>query len=193
MSNSDACGSYLGQPDSEPRRKVIKIAVASMAAPWVLTGGLAHAQITRGDRLVEEDAEGTPVPLKASDLRVGKPVVAYPFDANKSLTRNDSRLNKIVLLKLPEGDLDPKTKARAAGGVIAYSAICTHTGCEVKTWLAKDKALICFCHSSKFSLLEDGVVSGGPAPRSLPSIPLALEGDQLVIAGAFSAPPGAAA
>ena len=193
MSVPNSCGCQAHRPVSELRRKVIKIAVAGVASPWVLASGPAHAAITQGDRLVEEDAEGTPVPLKASDLRVGKPVVAYPFDANKSLTRNDSRLNKIVLLKLPEGDLDPKTKARAAGGVIAYSAICTHTGCEVKTWLAKDKALICFCHSSKFSLLEDGVVSGGPAPRSLPSIPLALEGDQLVIAGAFSAPPGAAA
>ena len=190
MSISDACGCEGDRPDSQPRRKVIKIAVAGMAAPWILTGGLAHAQITRGDRLVEEDAEGTPVPLKASDLRVGKPVVAYPFDASKSLTRNDSRLNKIVLLKLAESDLDAKTKARAASGVIAYSAICTHQACDVKTWLAKEKALVCFCHSTKFSLLEDGVVASGPALRSLPSLPLALDGDHLVIAGPFSAAPG---
>ena len=191
MSVPNSCGCHVDQPDSEPRRKVIKIAVASMAVPWVLTGGLAHGQVTRGDRLVDEDAEGTPAPLKVSDLRIGKPMVAYPFDTKKSLARNDSRLNKIVLLRLPEGDLDPKTRARAAGGVIAYSAICTHTGCDVKTWLAKEKALICFCHSSKFSLLEDGIVASGPAPRSLPSIPLSLDGDQLVIAGPFSAAPGA--
>lgn len=190
MSVPNSCGCHGHRPESELRRKVIKFAAAGMATPWALSGSPAHAAIVQGDRLVEEDAEGAPVPLKVSDLRVGKPVVAYPFDSNKSLTRNDSRLNKIVLLKLAESDLDPKTKARAAGGVIAYSAICTHQACDVKTWLAKEKALVCFCHSSKFSLLEDGVVSGGPALRSLPSIPLALDGDQLVIAGPFSAAPG---
>lgn len=193
MSILNVCGCGGDKPDSELRRKVIKIAVAGVAAPLLLTSGLAHADITRGDRLVEEDAEGTPVPLKVADLRVGKPILVYPFDSKKAVVRNDSRLNKIVLLRLPESDLDPKTKARAAGGVIAYSAICTHQACDVKTWLSKEKALVCFCHSSKFLLLEDGVVTSGPALRSLPSIPLELDGDQLVIAGAFSAPPGAPA
>lgn len=193
MPNLNACGCESHRPENELRRKVIKIAVAGMAAPWALTGGLAYADITQGDRLVEEDAEGTPVPLKVADLRVGKPMLVYPFDLKKAVVRNDSRLKKIVLLRLPESDLDPKTKARAAGGVIAYSAICTHQACDVKTWLSKEKALVCFCHSSKFLLLEDGVVTSGPALRSLPSIPLALDGDQLVIAGAFNAPPGAAA
>ena len=190
MSTPTVGGFQACRADSEPRRKVIRIVLASMTAPWALASGPAQAEIVRGDRLVDEDAEGAPMPLKVSDLRVGKPVVAYPFDAKNSVVRNDSRLNKIVLLKLPESDLDSKTKARAAGGVIAYSAICTHQACDVKTWLAKEKALVCFCHSSKFSLLEDGAVTSGPALRSLPSIALGLEGDQLVIAGAFSAAPG---
>ena len=193
MDRPNPCGCEDDRPDSEPRRNVIRIAVAGMALPWVLTAGLAHAEIAKGDRLVEENGEGAPVPLKIADLRLGKPVVAYPFDARKAVIRNDSRLNKIVLLRLPESDLDAKTKARAAGGVIAYSAICTHQGCDVKTWFTAEKALVCFCHSSKFLLLEDGVVASGPALRALPSIPLALDGDELVIAGGFSAPPGGAA
>ena len=40
------------------------------------------------------------------------------------------------------------------------------------------------------ALLDSGAVVSGPASRALPAIPLALEGDQLVIAGAFTAPPG---
>ena len=115
-----ACGCVSphagARPDSEQRRKVIKIAVAGMAVPWVVAGGLAHAAITRGDCLVDDDAEGTPVPLKASDLRAGKPVVAYPFDAKQGIVRKESRLNRIVLLKLAEADMDATTKARAAGG-----------------------------------------------------------------------------
>ncbi len=188
-----ACGCASASPQSEQRRKVIKIAVAGVAMPWVLAGRHAQAAITLGDRLVDDDAEGTPVPLKATDLRVGKPVVAYPFDAKNAVVRNESRLNKIVLLKLADGELDATTKARSAGGVIAYSAICTHQACDAKTWLPKEKALVCFCHSSKFLVLENGAVANGPATRSLPSIALALNGDQLVIAGAFSAPPGTGA
>ena len=190
MSVPNVCSCQGDRPDSEPRRKVIRIAVAGMAAPWLLASSPAHAVVTEGDRLVGEDAEGTPAPMRVTDLRVGKPTLVYPFDAKTAIVRNESRLNKIVLLRLPEADLDPKTKARAAGGVIAYSAICTHQACDVKTWLSKENALICFCHSSKFLLLEDGIVSSGPASRSLPSIPLALDGDLLVIAGPFSARPG---
>ena len=86
--------------------------------------------------------------------------------------------------------MTPATRARAAGGVLAYSAICTHQGCDVKTWIAKEKVLACFCHASKFALLDDAKVVGGPASRALPFVPLRLDGDQIVIAGALSAEPG---
>jgi rieske iron-sulfur protein len=143
-----------------------------------------------GDRLVEEDAEGAPAPLRVADLKPGKPMVAFPFDTKGNAPRNDSRLNKIVLICLPEADMSAETRARAAGGVLAYSAICTHQSCDVKTWLSKEKALVCYCHSSKFALLDGGIVVAGPASRPLPAIPLALDGDFLVIAGAFTATPG---
>jgi rieske iron-sulfur protein len=106
--------------------------------------------------------------------------------------RNDSRLHKVVLLRLAEADLNAETKARAAGGVIAFSALCTHQACEVKTWLSKEKALVCFCHSSKFDVLDSAKVTAGPAPRALPMLPLALEADVLVVAGSFSSEPGGA-
>ncbi len=164
--------------------------MAGMAAPWLLASSPAHAGVAEGDRLVKEDAKGTPAPMRVTDLRVGKATLVYPFDAKNAIVRNESRLNKIVLLRLPEAELDPKTKARAAGGVIAYSAICTHQGCDADTWLPKEKTLFCGCHGSRFLLLEGGIVSNGPATHSLPNIPLALDGDLLVIAGPFSATPG---
>lgn len=166
------------------------MAVAGATAPWLMGVSTVHAAAVAGDHLVEEDAEGAPIPLRLSDLKVGRPVLAYPFDAKKGVVRNESRLNKIVLLRVAEAELDAKTAARSAAGVVAYSAICTHQGCDVKTWLSKEKALVCFCHSSKFQLLEGGVVSSGPANRALPSVPLKLDGELLVIAGGFSTPPG---
>ena len=145
------------------------------------------------DLLVEEDAEGAPKPLTVADLKPGKPLLAFPFDAKAGKARSDVRLNKVVLMKFNDADLTPALKGRAAGGVVAYSAICTHQACDVKTWISKEQALVCFCHSSKFLLLDDAKVSGGPATRPLPALPLKLDGDKLVIAGAFSAAPGGTA
>lgn len=179
-------------PESAPRRRVIRIAAAGLAAGLGLRANLALAQTTAGDRLVLDDEDAKPVPLTPADIKPGKPVLAFPFDATKGSVRNDSRLNKVVLMRFDESQLDAETRARSAGGVVAYSATCTHQGCEVKTWLSKEQALVCYCHSSKFLPLKGAEVAGGPAPRPLPSLALKLEGDQLVVAGPFSAQPGAA-
>jgi rieske iron-sulfur protein len=190
MAQECGCGCAPAGLSSRQRRRVIQIAATGVAAPWLMGGVSAHAAIVAGDRLVEEDAEGPPTPLKATDLKVGRPMLAYPFDVKNGVVRNGTRLNKIVLLRVADASMDAKTAARSAGGVVAYSAICTHQGCDVKTWLSKEKALVCFCHASKFQLLEGGTVSSGPANRALPHVPLKLEGDQLVLAGGFSTPPG---
>ena len=183
------CGCSTAARVNAPRRRVIRIAAAGLAAPLAFAAWPA-AESLAGDRLVEEDAEGAPAPLRVADLKPGKPMVAFPFDAKRNAARDDSRLNKIVLIRLPEADMSTETRARAAGGVLAYSAVCTHQACDVKTWLSKEKALVCYCHSSKFALLDGGAVIAGPASRALPAIPLALDGDHLVIAGAFTATPG---
>lgn len=183
------CSCTAHSPDHLPRRKVIGIAAVGVVAPLAVMSRPAVAAVA-GDRLVEEDAEGAPAPLRAADLKPGKPMLAFPFDAKAGKRRDETRLNKIVLIRLPEADMTPETRARSAGGVVAYSAICTHQACDVKTWLSKEKALVCFCHSSKFALLDDGKVLAGPASRALPSVPLKLDGEHLVIAGGFSADPG---
>jgi rieske iron-sulfur protein len=175
-----------------PRRRVIRIAAVGLAAPLALMAWPAAASAASmvGDRLVEDDAEGAPAPLRAADLKPGKPLLAYPFDAKRNAARDDSRLNKLVLMRLPEDEMTAATRARAAGGVLAYSAICTHQSCDVKTWLSKEKTLVCYCHSSKFALLDGGAVVAGPATRALPAVPLTLDGEYLAIAGAFTAAPG---
>ncbi len=186
------CACASPGPIDAPRRRVIGIAAVGLAAPLAVTTRPAVAAVA-GDRLVEEDAEGTPTPLRAGDIKPGKPLLAYPLDAKRGKARDDTRLNKVLLIRLPEADMSPETRARSAGGVLAYSAVCTHQGCNVKTWLANEKALVCFCHESKFALLDAGTVISGPARRSLPALPIRLEGEELVIADAFTASPGVAA
>lgn len=183
-----SCGDAAPAAAGLARRRVIGIAAVGLTAPLSLLA--ASSQPQAGDLLVEEDAEGAPTPLRVTDLAIGKPLLAFPFDKAGGKARDGSRLNKLVLMRFAEADLNPASRQRAAGGVLAYSAICTHQGCDVKTWLSKEKQLVCFCHSSKFALLDGGSVTSGPANRALPAIPLALDGDRLVIAGAFTAPPG---
>jgi nitrite reductase/ring-hydroxylating ferredoxin subunit len=50
------------------------------------------------------------------------------------------------------------------GNFAAFSAICTHLGCEVTS--ATAKAILCTCHDSEFST-SDGARVAGPASRPL--------------------------
>ena len=185
------CACCTPQPVDVPRRRVIQMAVAAgLASPLALAAGQIPSRPVDGDRLVEEEIEGVPTPLRLADIPVGKPVLAFPFDPALKAVRDGSRLNKIVLMRFAESELDAPTRARSAGGVLAFSAICTHQGCDLKTWSAKEQVLVCFCHASKFRLRDGGTVAAGPAQRALPSMPLRLDGEHIVIAGGFSAPPG---
>ncbi|BAL27171.1 ubiquinol-cytochrome c reductase iron-sulfur subunit [Azoarcus sp. KH32C] len=198
MEDKETCACAAQAPVNAHRRRIFKIAAVGLMAGMGLQGRSAQAMETvpeelrhaTGDRLVEDDAEGEPTPLKLGDLRVGKPLLAFPFDVASKKVRSETRLNKIVLLRLPEAELDAESKAVSAGGVLAFSAICTHMGCDIKTWMSSEKVFACFCHGSKFRPLDHGSVAGGPAPRPLPVLPLKLEGDELVIAGPFATPPG---
>ncbi len=65
-----------------------------------------------------------------------------------------------------------------AGTYKAFSPICTHQGCKVKT-IEADK-IVCPCHNSQFSI-ADGSVQGGPAPTPLPEVPIKVEGDSILL------------
>jgi rieske iron-sulfur protein len=184
----DCSGGHAPQIDP-PRRRVIRIAAAGLVVPWSLQAR-AVGPLRVGDLLVEDDAVGDPVPLKVADLSPGKPVLAWPFDPERRLRRDTDRLAKVLLIRLEVDEMAPQTRERSALGVLPYSAICTHQGCDVKTWLAKERRLVCYCHTSKFALLDDGMVTSGPATRALPALALTLEGDRLAIAAPFTTPPG---
>jgi menaquinol-cytochrome c reductase iron-sulfur subunit len=62
--------------------------------------------------------------------------------------------------------------------VIIYSPICPHLGCHYE-WDPQRKNFICPCHGSIFSI--DGKVLGGPAPRSLDTLPFKVEKGMLYV------------
>lgn len=62
------------------------------------------------------------------------------------------------------------------GEINAFSATCTHQGCPVSQ--ISDQGIVCVCHNSIFST-QDGSVLSGPAPRSLDTVQIFIEGDQV--------------
>ena len=180
--NSGQCGRE--NPDSgvnTQRRRMMNIVATSLVAPLPCASSEALAQPVT-TLLVEADAEADFKPLRPSDLAVAKPLLVFPFDPKTGTPKNESRLSKIVVVRLPEDQMTPETRARSASGVVAYSSICTHQGCDVKTWMSKESVLACYCHASKFNLFDGAKVVSGPASSPLPAIPLTLAGEFLAIA-----------
>jgi Rieske Fe-S protein len=139
-----------------------------------------------GDLLVPVGS-AAPQPLTPDDVAVGaKQIFAWPIDPVNSTVRSGSRLNKVLLLRLDPEGLDPATKERAAEGVIAYSAVCTHTGCDVTSWHADTQLLECPCHYSIYDPKEAAKVVSGPTPRPLPALPLKIADGRLVVAKPFT-------
>ena len=143
----------------------------------------------KADLLVfaEGEREGTVITL--GDLPVGgPPALAWPMDPKTKVVRKGSRLNQLLVLRLDPTAFDEATSARAADGVVAYSAICAHAGCVVTGWvrdLGKD-VLKCPCHNSEYDPTKGGEVVFGPAPRHLAGLPLALSRMTITVAGPFA-------
>ena len=145
------------------------------------------ARPREGDLLVRAGDSGMK-PLTPSDIPLSGPqIMAWAMDPSDNTIRNGSRLNLVLLVRLDEQRLRGETRSRAAEGVVAYTGICTHTGCEVEEWLPDEQLLYCPCHSSKFDPKDGARVVDGPAPRALPALPLRLVDGKLVVAKPYTA------
>src|SRR6516225_906077 len=137
------------------------------------------------DFLVAIDSERGD-PLEPKDIPVGgPPVLAWPMDRATNTVRKDSRLNKIVLVHLDPTTLVGSTRDRAAEGVVAYSAICPHAGCEVNGWVAEQGILECPCHNSRYDPRNAAAIVDGPTTRALAALPLKIVEGKLTVAQPF--------
>jgi Rieske Fe-S protein len=136
-----------------------------------------------GDRLVAIDA-AAPTALSPGDVST-LPMLAWPMEPAGSLVRNGSRLNKVVLVRLDPATLAEQTQARAAEGIVAYSAICPHAGCEVNGWVAEQRILECPCHNSRYDPGNAAAIVDGPTTRALAALPLKIVEGKLAVAAAF--------
>ncbi len=139
-----------------------------------------------GDFLVPF-GDDKPKPLTVADIpKDSPPVMAWGFDPAKNVARDGSRLNLVILQRFDPATLSPEELPRAAEGVVAYSAICTHQQCWVTDWLVKPQVLQCPCHQSEYDPRRGAKHVGGPAPRALPALPLKIADGKLQVAAGFT-------
>jgi Rieske Fe-S protein len=67
----------------------------------------------------------------------------------------------------------------AAGTFKAFSATCTHAGCQVGT--VSGGLIMCPCHGSEYSI-TDGSVTRGPAPTSLAPATITVANGEITLA-----------
>jgi ubiquinol-cytochrome c reductase iron-sulfur subunit len=129
-----------------------------------------------GRRLVDEDGR----PWRAADIEEKSFYTAFPEGADpKDIS------SPVVVVRLPVRSLRLPRDLRGfdAGGVVAYSKICTHAGCAIAMYrtplfqpTSPRPALVCPCHYSTFDPATGGTVLYGPAGRPLPMLPLRVDG-----------------
>jgi Rieske Fe-S protein len=193
----------MSSSSDQTRRTLILTALATAAHAAAPTpaaadedppGGDARPQ--KADLLVFAEGEHAGEVIRPQDLQPGGPPVrAWPKDPKTSVIRKGSRLNEVLVASLDPAELDDETRARAADGIVAYSAVCSHAGCPVTGWVkgaTGDKNVCkCFCHNSEFDPRQSAQVVFGPAPRRLAALPLAIADGSLTVAAPFSGKVGA--
>jgi rieske iron-sulfur protein len=179
------------------RRAVLQLALGVGFGLPVACRALAQAVDPRrqrpqpGDRFVFAGGPRSREIVTVADLPTGgPPVTAFPMEPTTKVVRDDSRLNQVLLVRLDPGTLNADTGARAADGIIGYSAVCTHTGCDAWEWRPAVTTVKCPCHFSEFDLKNGARVLNGPAPRRLPALPLKIVDGVPVVAGVFIGRPG---
>ncbi|HKB94308.1 MAG TPA: Rieske (2Fe-2S) protein [Gaiellaceae bacterium] len=132
----------------------------------------------RGRRLVDEHFH----PVRASDIEENGFYAAFP--EGLSLDGREELGAGVVLVRLPVHALrlPPELHGYDAGGIVAYSKICTHAGCAISMYRAPlfqpdepRPALVCPCHYSTFDPADGGSVTFGPAGRRLPMLPIGVD------------------
>jgi ubiquinol-cytochrome c reductase iron-sulfur subunit len=137
----------------------------------------------RGMRLVDVANR----PVRPADLVADSVRTVFP---EGFVGRPDSQT---LLIKVSPSDLAlPNGRdAWAPEGCVAYSKVCTHAGCPVGLYRAKEHLLLCPCHQSTFDVLRGATPIFGPAARPLPQLPMEVDAEGYLVAmGDFPEPIG---
>lgn len=132
--------------------------------------------------------------LRPGLLKVGEaPMVGFPYSPKDDVLRRKNRLNRLLMIELDPADMNEETRERSAGGVLIYSALCTHRGCTIASWKAEEQHFRCHCHLSEFTPLDNARPINGPAKKPLAAVPVTVDDEGFVVAtDEFTRKPGPA-
>lgn len=147
--------------------------------------GLKQTTYRRGNvRVVREDGS----PVRPDDLETGGFITVWP-EGN-----TDAADSPTLLIRFDDDQgFEPRDGREdwTVDNVVAYSKLCTHTGCPVGLYQSQLDLLLCPCHQSTFDVMRWATPIFGPAARPLPQLPLGLDGEGYIVAtGDFSDPVG---
>jgi rieske iron-sulfur protein len=192
------------EPPEAKRRDVVKwlggiaggVSIGSIAlgSVWGLSdAGLADigggsSLYTKGTHLV--DKQGNRINANSLQRGSGKKMLVLP-EQSKGKALKAKEATTLLLRFTEDAFTKPTNLDGTAKGYVAYSMVCTHAGCLVSGKL--DGHLHCPCHGSEYEATAGAKVVGGPAPRSLPQLPIGVSnnGKLLVSTGSFEGPIGA--
>ncbi|QSB16200.1 Rieske (2Fe-2S) protein [Natronosporangium hydrolyticum] len=134
-------------------------------------------------RLVRED--GTPI--RPADVSVAGQLTVFPGVPGGAT--NEFADSPTLLIHLREEDAEllrdnlyEMNDGSMVGNFVAYSKICTHAGCPPSLFEQQTNLLLCPCHQSQFLITDNARPVFGPAARSLPMLPLALDAEGYFVA-----------
>lgn len=197
LSNT-ACQSDDDNTVDTGRRNLV-LGGATLVAGWTLAGDDALAA-KKPDQLPPQIGDRLQIqkgPLKGEHLRpemleIGAAQIeGFPYSTTEDVLRKRNRFNRLLFVRVDPNEIDAEIAPLAADGVLIYSAICTHKGCTIKSWMPEKQHLRCHCHLSEFDVVTGGSVRGGPARAPLPMLGVALDSEGFVtVAAQFNRKPG---
>jgi len=134
-------------------------------------------------RLITSDGR----PVRADEVPTDGLVTVFPEGSPNSAD------GQAVLMRVDPKLIRPRPgrEGWTPDGLVAYSKVCTHAGCPVGLYQPESHTLLCPCHQSTFDVLNGAKPLVGPAAVALPQLPLAIDGDGVVVGtGEFSDPVG---
>lgn len=151
---ADETESPTGQRVTTRRAVVLGSCAVGAVAALAACGGEPKPKAAPGspDAGGQATAPAPPQVLKPSDVPVGGGVIL--------------------------ADQDTVVTQPQPGQFKAFSATCTHLGCQVER--VSDGTIKCPCHGSQYSV-ADGSVVRGPAPKPLPAKTVAVNNGTLTI------------
>jgi ubiquinol-cytochrome c reductase iron-sulfur subunit len=180
-----------GEENLERRGLLVKLGLAALGAlglaalfPIRSLGprpgrGLKSTGYREGVRLVT--VEGTP--LRPEALAPGTILTVWP--------EGEEGAADSPTLLIRTGVRDMKLAQPTVGDVVAYSKLCTHTGCPVGLYQQQEQLLLCPCHQSTFDVVDGAQPIFGPAARPLPQLPIGVDDQGFFVAlGDFPQPVG---